>query len=255
MRCATGWIRQCLREHPDIFMPRKEPHFFDRNYDKGIKWYQKTYFKTVANEKVIGEKTATYLHTQDAPKRIKGMNQDMKLVCSIRDPVERLISHFTMTTQSSNINLENISPNTEYVKRSLYFHQLQWYLEHFPFENIQIIIYEEKDENPEKFIQNIYRFLEVDDQYHPTSARIQTKQGRTEHLNSGWSRISKIMLHPKSPILLKKLYTSIRPNQQITLSEEEYTQLAQNFKEDILSLENLIGRPLNQWRSRKLTLS
>jgi hypothetical protein len=236
-------------------MPRKEPHFFDRNYDKGIRWYQQTYFKTIASENVVGEKTAIYLHTPDAPKRIKEMNQDMKLICSIRDPVERLLSHVTMKTQGPLINLENIIPDTEYVKRSLYFRQLQWYLKHFPKENFLIVVYEEKDENPEQFIQNIYRFLEVDDQYKPPSARIQTKKGRTEHQNSLWAFASKIMLHPKSPIALKKMYTSIRPNYQITISDKEFVRLAQYFKEDILSLEKFIGRPLNQWRSRQLTLS
>lgn len=236
-------------------MPRKEPHFFDRYYDKGLKWYQENYFKTVAYEKVIGEKTATYLHTPEAPKRIKDLNPDMKLICSIRDPVERIISHFTMKNQRSHISLGNISPDTEYVKRSLYFDQLQWYFKQFPEENFNIIIYEEKDENPEQFIQNIYRFLEVDDKFQPPSSRIQTKQGRIEHLSNAWSWTSKIMLHPKSPTAVKKLYTSLRPNQKNRLSDNEFTQLAQNFKEDISSLEKLIGRPLNLWRSRRLTLS
>jgi hypothetical protein len=63
------------------------------------------------------------------------------------------------------------------------------------------------------------------------------------------------MLHPKSPIALKKVYTTLRPNHKNRVSDNEFSQLAQNFKEDISSLEKLIGRPLNRWRSRRLTLS
>ena len=60
MRCATGWIRQCLKEHPDIFMASKEPHYFDRNFEKGLDWYY-SFFEDYSGEQVIGEKTATYL--------------------------------------------------------------------------------------------------------------------------------------------------------------------------------------------------
>jgi hypothetical protein len=256
MRCATGWIRQCLREHPDIYMPQKEPHFFDVKYEKGSDWYLKTFFYNWKNEKAIGEKTATYLHTKEAALRIHEFNPKMKLICSLRDPVERLYSHYIMKNRklSSKDLLDEITLQSEYVQRSLYHKQLQWFLEYFPKEDIYIVIYEEKKHNPIDFIQKIYRFLEVDDGFKPPSAHTQTKPGRIELQSHVWSYLSRFTLHSKSPIALKNLYSSMRPQKSsIELDRKEFIQLAKFFKNDISFLEEMLERELKLWRSRLLT--
>ena len=51
-RCATGWISQCLREHPDIFVASDETRFFDENYKKGLGWWEQRYFNTWKNNKI-----------------------------------------------------------------------------------------------------------------------------------------------------------------------------------------------------------
>jgi hypothetical protein len=256
MRCATGWIRQCLREHPDIYMPQKEAHYFDREFSKGLQWYLDTYFQEWENQKAIGEKTATYLHTKEASKRIYETNPDMKLVCSIRDPVERLCSHYTMIhkKQVNHETINKIDFKTDFVQRSLYYNQLKPFLDKFPLDRIQIVFYEDKNENPEKFIQGIYSFLEVNNRFEPPSARIQTKQGRLEHQSGIWYKASRIMLHNKSPLIIKKIYSNLRQQEQkIELSDKDYTELAQYFKEDILNLEKLLGKKMTNWRSRQLS--
>lgn len=258
MRCATGWIRQCLREHQDIYMPQKETHYFDREYSKGLQWYVETYFQDWKNQKAIGEKTATYLHTKEVSKRIYETNPDMKLICSIRDPVERLCSHYTMIhkKQVNHHTIDKINVDTDFVKRSLYYDQLKPFLEKFPLERILILIYEEKNENPEKFIQGIYNFLEVNDRFEPPSARIQTKQGRLEHQSGIWFKASRIMLHNKSPLILKKIYSNLRQQEQkMELNDKNYYKLAQFFTDDIINLEQLLGKKITNWRSRQLTHS
>jgi hypothetical protein len=255
MRCATGWIRQCLKEHPDIYMPQKEPHFFDRHYQKGSHWYQETFFKNWKNESAIGEKTATYLHTPEAAQRIHETNPQMKLICSLRDPVDRLFSHYAMINKQSHKKslLNEITFQSDYVQRSLYYKQLLSFMKYFPIKNIYIAIYEEKDQDPVNFIQKIYRFLKIDDIFKPSSAFIQTKQGIIEHQNYILSRISRFMLHPKSPHIIKKVYKAIRlKGKPIELNNEEYARFAEYFKDDLIALEKLLERDLNQWRSKKL---
>lgn len=40
MKCATTWISECLRCHPEIFMNcPTEIHLFSNHYDKGFDWY------------------------------------------------------------------------------------------------------------------------------------------------------------------------------------------------------------------------
>jgi len=31
-KCATTWLAKTLNEHPDIFMPEKEPNFFNKTF-------------------------------------------------------------------------------------------------------------------------------------------------------------------------------------------------------------------------------
>ena len=40
-RAGTTWLHELLDMHPDVAVPqrRKEVHFFDRYYDKGMAWY------------------------------------------------------------------------------------------------------------------------------------------------------------------------------------------------------------------------
>ena len=43
MKCGTTSLYRYLQQHPEICMSRtKEPNFFvrEKNYDKGIEWYQ-----------------------------------------------------------------------------------------------------------------------------------------------------------------------------------------------------------------------
>jgi hypothetical protein len=100
VRCATGWIRSCLSEHPEVYMTSKETHFFDQNFKKGIEWYS-NFFKDHSDEKSVGEKTASYLHNKLVASRIKKTLPGVKLIFCLRDPVERMYSHFTMAASKT----------------------------------------------------------------------------------------------------------------------------------------------------------
>lgn len=39
-KAGTRALLEYLRMHPNIKAPGPEPHFFDKNYDKGLKWYR-----------------------------------------------------------------------------------------------------------------------------------------------------------------------------------------------------------------------
>ena len=39
-KAGTRALLEYLRMHPDVVAPGPEPHFFDKNYDKGLKWYR-----------------------------------------------------------------------------------------------------------------------------------------------------------------------------------------------------------------------
>uniref|UniRef100_A0A8C5R740 Sulfotransferase n=1 Tax=Leptobrachium leishanense TaxID=445787 RepID=A0A8C5R740_9ANUR len=93
---GTRALLEFLRVHPDIRAVGAEPHFFDRNYDKGLDWYRELMPRTLEGQ-ITMEKTPSYFVTKDAPARISAMSRDAKLIVVVRDPVTRVISDYTQT--------------------------------------------------------------------------------------------------------------------------------------------------------------
>lgn len=259
MRCATDWIRQCLREHPDIYMARKEPHYYDRNYEKGINWYQ-SFFENYLGEQVIGEKTATYFHYSNAPENIMKTNPGMKVIVCLRDPVERMFSHYSMFVKNNEAIrevgfIESAKPDTDFVQWSQYAPQVKLYQEVIPSENLKFVIFEDKDRDPLSFIQNLCRFIGVNSSFKPESAALRTKQGQFEHNHWFWGPVSKFLLHPRAPISFRKLYSSLRPDPNDSgIPASTYETLSPYF-DDIITVEELLGRKLDCWRTRKYVTS
>ncbi|MEE6506759.1 hypothetical protein FKM82_007835 [Ascaphus truei] len=93
---GTRALLEFLRVHPDIRAVGAEPHFFDRNYEKGLDWYRDLMPRTLDGQ-ITMEKTPSYFVTKEAPARISAMSKDAKLIVVVRDPVTRVISDYTQT--------------------------------------------------------------------------------------------------------------------------------------------------------------
>ncbi|OCT63084.1 heparan sulfate glucosamine 3-O-sulfotransferase 3A1 [Xenopus laevis] len=93
---GTRALLEFLRIHPDIRAVGAEPHFFDRNYDKGLEWYRDLMPRTLDGQ-ITMEKTPSYFVTKEAPARISSMSKEVKLIVVVRDPVTRVISDYTQT--------------------------------------------------------------------------------------------------------------------------------------------------------------
>uniref|UniRef100_A0A671RAS7 Sulfotransferase n=1 Tax=Sinocyclocheilus anshuiensis TaxID=1608454 RepID=A0A671RAS7_9TELE len=82
---GTRALLEFLRLHPDIRAVGAEPHFFDRNYEKGLEWYRELMPKTEEGQLTM-EKTPSYFVTKEVPGRIHAMSKDTKLIVVVRDP-------------------------------------------------------------------------------------------------------------------------------------------------------------------------
>lgn len=94
-RAGTTWMHQALAAHPQVGVPpnRKELHYFDRNFHKGPDWYA-SYFHSLDGCARIGEVTPHYLYVESLSERLKSIPTIRRLVVILRDPAERLISHY-----------------------------------------------------------------------------------------------------------------------------------------------------------------
>ena len=147
-KCGTTSLHEYLDEHPQISMSReKELHFFvDRkNWSRGLDWYEAQFD---ASAPVRGESSpgySAYPLYEGVPARMAATIPEAKLVYLVRDPVERIVSHYTHRT----VNWPEMGTLEEaladahvrewLVTPSRYWLQLEQYLEHFPPEQILVV--------------------------------------------------------------------------------------------------------------------
>lgn len=257
---GTSWLANMLKQHPDVFAPeKKEQHFFNlrENYDQGIDSYRSK-FQGRRNEKAIGEFTPNYLWIcpnqqeidhigviPNIPEIVHQHYPDLKLIVSLRDPVDRAVSAFyhfirTRVIPPSSKILE-IGHTNGIITMGDYLQHLQRWLEYYPIERFHIMIYEEDvARNKIESLRRVFRFLDIDESFEPANqnSKINARMG---HL------YMRIYYHaPFFARGLFKLLPVLRPVNfpKISVSESEIAQLKSRYRETNKGLAELIGRPL-----------
>lgn len=85
-----------LEQHPAVApcLAQKGTHYFDTNFRRGRAWYASRFEKSSAGYGVTGEASPYYMFHPLAPERIKAELPDVKIIAVLRDPVDRLLSHY-----------------------------------------------------------------------------------------------------------------------------------------------------------------
>ncbi|MEO0697572.1 MAG: sulfotransferase [Pseudomonadota bacterium] len=167
-KCATTWLDDALRRHPDIFLPsnQKEVFYFDRFFDRGQAWYDDL-FASAVDRPAVGEISTSYVLERDTIERIYSFNADVKLVCILRDPVSRMISHYRMFLENgrTTANLEDTLKKHPVLRQcSAYETLLQNVLSVFPREQLHLGIFEEILQSPkaqQDYLASLCDFLGV----------------------------------------------------------------------------------------------
>lgn len=102
-KAGTTSLYRYLEEHPNVVTPiTKELAFFDRNFDRGTRWYR-LHFPLSSTDNsshglrkrtISGESTAYYIFHPLAPQRIAETLPRVKIIILLRNPVDRAFSHY-----------------------------------------------------------------------------------------------------------------------------------------------------------------
>lgn len=265
MRSGTTWLDGVLRSHPEIYLPsrRKELHFFDQYYDRGLEWY-KDFFKAIPkpNVKKIGEITPSYLFSPEVPHRIQKILPDCKLIVVLRNPAERAYSHygFHLKNHAEKRDFETfVEQETEVFEKGLYGEQLQRYLQYFSIDQILILLYEDISANTLGMLKDIAEFLSVDESLFDENSISHRANSsgfsrfpylrylacgvrdklRDMDLDSVWNIAKKTGL--------EKVFW--RNSSSIpSMPSKSRADLLSKYEEDILLLEKITGTSFKRWR-------
>ena len=181
MKSGTSTVQHYLRQHPEIYMPENELHFFhDRmngRWNNGIDWYR-AQFQDASPEQIVGEKTPAYSYLPNTAERIHNILPDVKLIWIFRNPVDRAYSNywhwvvhgrephsFEEAVRREKRNYHQSYSYKNYLRRSLYVEQLDRYLEYFDRDQMHFALFEQVVSNPKFVLGNVFSFLEVDSEY------------------------------------------------------------------------------------------
>jgi Sulfotransferase domain len=170
-KCGTTSLHEYLNEHPEISMSReKEPHFFveGKNWDRGLAWYE-SHFD--ADAPVRGESSPGYSAFplyRGVPQRMAETIPDARLVYLVRDPLERIVSHYSHRSvnwpemRSLEESLADPHLRDWLVTPSRYWLQLEQYLARFSSEQILVVDADDLRASRVKTLARIFAFLGVD---------------------------------------------------------------------------------------------
>ncbi len=258
-RGGTTWLYEMLRVHPDIYLPvQKEIHFFnnDSNYDKGIDWYEKTFFSNTEGKKIIGEITPAYLYIESAAQRIyKNLGKDIKLIIMLRNPAERAFSDYWMEYFRGNETLSfeeailmepyRICRSYEeklyysYIKRGFYYAQIKNYFGFYPSGNIKILIFEEFFKDIPNNLNDVLQFLNC------PLMKIDLKKSKLNATVLNCKKYYKAAYLNRSSVKFKDLIFR-RPNYP-SLNTRYQKMLKRLYLNDIKNLQELLNKNFSLW--------
>lgn len=184
-KCGTTSMYNNLIQHPDILptlgngdstitddgevLGVKELRFFDRYYNLGLDWYKDCFPKCSAGQ-ITGEATPMYLYRTQAIQRMSEVVPDCKIIVLLRNPVDRLVSHYN--------HLRNVSGKLFYpsfksfwttayesdyylIDKGIYWQTIERLYGYYPREQVKVIISEELFSNPQEIWNETLDFLGV----------------------------------------------------------------------------------------------
>lgn len=284
MKCGTSSLHFYLNLHPEVQMSQpKELHFFldQETFDPGpfiayprearlfgeyccwhlgIDWY-KGFFS--ADAAIRGESSVAYTYPwhHGVADRIAQVTPQAKLIYMVRNPIERSISHYLQYRLGGRewrpLSEALASPNNGYLAPSRYASILAPYLARFPRSSIHIVRNEALLEQRRETLQEIFRFLGVDQSFWSDQMTFRRNRAaakgrsyrlaervRSSHVGAPLrrlpvglkSRIERLLSAPEG----SSVHAQLEPELEARLLEE--------LEPEIAGLERLTGWDLSAWR-------
>ncbi len=179
LKCGTTSLHHYLSLHPQIAMSRpKELNFFvaELNWELGRDWYASHFDRSAP---VRGESSPHYTNLPrfgGVAERMRSLlDDDVRLVYMVRDPVERILSHYVHNVgagyEERSLDEALLAPGSAYIARSRYAMQLAPYLERFGPGAVLVVDNAELAREREATVRRVFEFCGVDASF--TSAQFE----------------------------------------------------------------------------------
>jgi len=184
-KAGTSSLFRWLSRHPQVAKPLiKEVHYFDYQSKKNKDWYAANF--DGRPERIRIDASPYYLFHPKVPERAANLLPHCKIICLLRDSVDRAFSHYQMNLRLGIEHLEfydavKAEPkrlgasaemlekeaidyhfghqNFSYVSRGLYGCQIKNWLRFFPVERFHFISFDDLIYQPLSVLEGVEQFL------------------------------------------------------------------------------------------------
>ena len=275
-KAGTTSLYRYLEQHPQVFLPTvKELYFFAFEGEKGregvthIDQYR-TLFQDAPDDQVIGEVSSIYLFRPRAAERIHHYLPDTKLIAILRDPADRAFSDYLFHARDLHPSVMDaqgrqlldfshfINKDKYFIQIGFYYEQLKRYFARFEASQIKIYLYDDLVKDAAALTKDIFQFIGVDSSFAPDTSKRHNVSGTPKNTafysllkqNNPLRTAAATLLKPflseeKRQKLRNKLIA--KNLEKPTLAPEQRRQLVEIYHEDILKVQDLIGRDLSAW--------
>ena len=164
MKCGTSKLYDFLAQHPEICPCKmKEPQYFSEHYYK-YKTDNKSYesffnFQKDGHKYLLDGSTGytKYPSVKGVPQRIKDYNLNPNFIMIVRNPFDRIRSHYNF--MRGDLKWKDRITSSHLINTSKYFLQLEQYCKVFPDAKILVVTFEKLKENPINLCNEIFSFI------------------------------------------------------------------------------------------------
>lgn len=288
-KCGSTFIQSIIEEHPETSVVRGEvPYFEDPDYNNQGLSKLESKLNQLDKQKLIGIKRPNILTLPEVPQRLSTHSPEIKLICILRNPIERIVSAYYHYLNFGHIPIQNINMglesllngslsishprSKELIDFGFYNKGITNYFEFFNKENIKVFIYDDLRKDKMRVIQESYHFLGLDSDYIPNSRSGTPMKVNYSLTRSYFIRFKYRILfkynHDSTRVYRKKLTLFGRilyglcdrfdnlilsklfnSSTKPVLSKKVKTQLLKIYMDDINSLESTLNISLSHWKS------
>jgi hypothetical protein len=280
-KSGTTALYWYLQEHPEVYMsPLKETNFFAYGVDhegrllygdpelhrfpiKNLDAYADL-FAGARDERAVGEASPIYLECPEAAGRIQQLLPEARIICGLRDPVDRAYSDYLMYLRNRGLRFEPekelqpsarwAKPDSHWMQLGFYHDQIARYYEAFPARNIHVFLFDDLGASEGEVVKGIYRFLEVDQDFVPdfdtphNVGGVPVKMWLERLLTNGSLRKIADRIVPKAASDRVRALRMRNMDKVPPLPASLRAELVEYFHTDLEKTAGLIGKDLSRWR-------
>jgi hypothetical protein len=162
-RTGTTWLHQNLEGQVGLPYGVKETHFFDKFYERGLEWYTK-HFSHCNGKLPILEVAPSYFHSREARQRIAELIPECKIICTLRNPVDRAYSLYRLLRIYGKTKLtfeEAFEAIPEFKASHRYVQHITTWQETFGSDRVLLMFFDDLKKDPQSYLKGICDFIGI----------------------------------------------------------------------------------------------